>query len=349
MTAGAIATTLIAPSALAQTAAGQPAKAAASPAPESAPKSAPDKKTKDAARKAFEAGQKAFKAGNFAEAAESFQKANGILPTPHAEYWIGMSLAGQESTLNEAVEALQVFLSNPAKDKVGEQKVAEATAKLAELQAKQSGELQLSTDPKGATVSVDGVAQPGVTPLTLKLAPGKHKLEVAAMDYQPQTLEVEVTGGKKVESQLKLEPLLAPPPPAPAVAPPPPPVTQPKPAPAEAVAAPPPSARSNTPAYITLGLAGAGVVVGSIFGFQALSAKSDFNDNPTGKKADDVERNALISDMAFGVAVTLGLTGVVLLTSPETEDAGAAPTASKLEFTPYASTKGGGANARFTF
>ena len=46
--------------------------------------------------------------------------------------------------------------------------------------------------------------------------------------------------------------------------------------------------------------------------------------------ADDTERNALIADMAFGVAITLGVTGVVLLTS----DDSAAAASAKLEKLP---------------
>jgi hypothetical protein len=108
------------------------------------------------------------------------------------------------------------------------------------------------------------------------------------------------------------------------------------------------------PAYITLGIAGAGAIVGTIFGIKALGAKNDFDKTPTGNAADDTERNALIADMAFGVAITLGVTGVVLLTS----DDGAAPAAAqheqlpkraKLVVAPYASPEGGGAAARYTF
>ena len=76
------------------------------------------------------------------------------------------------------------------------------------------------------------------------------------------------------------------------------------------------------PAYVTLGIAGAGAVVGTIFGLKALSAKSDFDDTPTRELADDTERNALIADMAFGVAITLGVTGIVLLTTDEEAAAG---------------------------
>lgn len=99
------------------------------------------------------------------------------------------------------------------------------------------------------------------------------------------------------------------------------------------------------PAFVTLGIAGASAVVGTIFGIQALSAKSDFDDTPTRELADDTERNALIADMAFGVAVTLGVTGIVLLTTePEPTE-----TATKLELMPYAGRDRGGAVLNLTF
>jgi hypothetical protein len=44
----------------------------------------------------------------------------------------------------------------------------------------------------------------------------------------------------------------------------------------------------------------------------ALGDKSDYNKNPTSSKADDGENHALIADMAFFVAVTLGVTSAVL-------------------------------------
>ncbi|HEY3496628.1 MAG TPA: PEGA domain-containing protein, partial [Polyangiaceae bacterium] len=121
---------------------------------------------------------------------------------------------------------------------------------------------------------------------------------------------------------------------------------------------PPPEPRSMVPAYVTLGIAGASAVVGTIFGVQALSSKSDFDDNPSTELADDTERNALIADMAFGVAITLGVTGVVLLTSDEEPAAAPAakagrltrsPRGPELNVRPYAGPKSGGASARVTF
>jgi hypothetical protein len=66
------------------------------------------------------------------------------------------------------------------------------------------------------------------------------------------------------------------------------------------------------PAYVTGGLAIAAAGVGTVFGILALNDKSDFDKNPTTQTADNGDTHALISDMAFGVALTFGVTSAVL-------------------------------------
>jgi hypothetical protein len=44
----------------------------------------------------------------------------------------------------------------------------------------------------------------------------------------------------------------------------------------------------------------------------ALGDKSDFDKNPTTQTADNGDTHALIADMAFGVALTFGVTSAVL-------------------------------------
>lgn len=324
------------------------AKPAVVPAP---PKAKPaDKKTKDAARKAYGEGEKAYAAGDYAGAYTGFAKANELVPAPQAAYWAAKSLDGQGKA-EEAIAAYDALLADPEIAKLGDEKTNDAKARLADLKAKQNGEVLVSTmavgstAPLAATVSVDGTPQTGETPLTLKLAPGPHKITIVAAGYEPKELDVDVKGSEKVEQKIELAAKAPPPPPPPEpvveAAPPPPPP-------------PPPPPRSKVPAYITLGIAGAGAVVGTIFGIKALSAKNDFDKKPTGPAADDTERNALIADMAFGVAITLGVTGVVLLTSDDSASTSNAkleklPKRAKLVVAPYASPKGGGASAQYSF
>jgi len=313
-----------------------PAKPADKPKP-------PDKKTKDAARKAYGEGDTAFKAGDFAAAYAGFSKANELIPSVQAAYWTAKAIDGQ-GKVPEAIAAYDALLADPTIASLGDEKTNDAKVRLADLKAKLVGEVSVITTPMGATISIDGTPQPGETPMILKLAPGPHKITLVAAGFEPKEIDVDVKGGEKAEQKLELV-AKAPPPPPPepvveAPAPPPPP--------------PPPPPRSKVPAYITLGIAGAGAVVGTIFGIKALGAKNDFDKTPSGGAADDTERNALIADMAFGVAITLGVTGVVLLTSDDSAAPAAAnnaklPKRAKLIVAPYASPTGAGAGARYTF
>src|SRR6185369_5513245 len=81
---------------------------------------------------------------------------------------------------------------------------------------------------------------------------------------------------------------------------------------------------SAVPALVTGGLAVVAAGVGTVFGVMALSDKSDFKKNPTASKADDGENHALIADMAFGVAVTLGVTSAVLFFGSSKSQSGTA-------------------------
>ena len=328
-----------------KTAADKPATTPAKPTGDKAATSAakPDKKTADAARKAFADGQKAYTAGDYAAAQTAFVKANGLIPSPQASYWIAKSVDGQNKT-EEAIAAYEALLADPDVSKIGEEKLADAKSRINTLKATLVGEVALDTNPMLANVSVDGVVQPGEAPLTLKLTPGRHRVTVSAKGYQSKDLDIEVKAGDKLKQSVALvreEPLpAAVPPPAPA------------PAPAPAPPPKPAEERSMVPAYVTLGIAGVGAIVGTIFGIQALGAKSDFNKTPTTELADDAERDALICDMAFGVAITLGVTGVVLLTSDDEPAAAAkaAPAkAARLQLAPYAGKKSGGASAKLSF
>ena len=306
---------------------------------------APDKKTRDAARKAYGEGEKAFAAGDFAAAYSGYSKANDLIPSAHAAYWAAKSL-DQGGKTDDAIKAYEALLADPSASKIGDDKLGDAQTRLATLKASLVGEITVSTLPATATVSVDGAAQPGPQPVVLKLAPGPHKLSFTAEGFDAKEVDLQVQAGTKVEQKVELQQHAAPPPP---------PAAEPVVAPAPLPPPPAPEKHSKVPAYVTLGIAAGGAIVGTIFGVQALQSKSDFDKNPTTKSADDTERNALIADMAFGVAITLGVTGIVLLTS--SDDAPDAPKAATLHLppkstfrvVPYLGRESGGAAARLTF
>ncbi len=308
-------------------------------------KNPPTKTERDNARAAYKRGEEKFAAGDFAAAADAFKEANSILPAPQATYRLALSLDKAGKTA-EALTVYQQFLEAPP-EKMAEQKAA-AEARVKELSV---GTVKLTSTPPGATVTVDGKPAAGPTPLTLTLPPGAHSIVLSSSNFEPATRDLTIAAGASTDVAVELK-AVAPPPAASATASAMPMSSSLAPPVATGATQEPPVKEepppSKVPAYVTLGLAGAGVVVGTIFGIKALSSKSDFDSNPTTSRADDTERNALIADMAFGVALTLGITGTVLLLSNNRKpDAPKAATGLRLFPILTPQTQGAGAVLRF--
>ncbi|HSN99893.1 MAG TPA: PEGA domain-containing protein [Candidatus Nanopelagicales bacterium] len=342
-----------APAAPAQPAAAQPAGGAAKPAaaPEKPKKPLTEQQKKTAAKKAYKEAEAAFEKGDFAAALPLYREADEMVPGAPPKYKIAQSV-DKLGNVVDAVAAYQAYLdAKPDPEKFKDQ-VATATTRIDELK-KTPAKVKVAIVPETAApqvkILVDDIPQTGTE---LALTPGKHTIKVQAPGFQEAAQEVEVTFAEARDVSVTLTEL--PPPPPPPVEPPPPEPVAPAPPPP-----PPPEPRSPIPAYVTLGLAGAGAVVGTIFGVMALSAKSDFDSDPTIDNADAVDRNALIADMSYAVAITFGVTGAVLLLSGNDEPAPPAATGlakpkprtakTKGYIAPYVGPTGGGAAARFTF
>ncbi len=240
-----------------------------------------------------------------------------------------------------AVGAYQEYLdSNPPKDKQKEH-IDTATSHIAALKATPA-DVKVTVTPATAALAVDGVPQ-ATNPL--KVPPGKHVVSAKADGFVDGTADVEAGPGDKKEITITLSAKAAPIAATPPSSGPPP--TKP---PAEK--AEPPKKASKVPAAITLSLAGAGAIVGAVFGGLALKSKSDFNATPTQDLYDQTERDALIADMSFGVAITFGVTGVVLLVTSSNEDSADKEKKAqgpKFFGAPWASPHGGGAVGVMTF
>lgn len=292
----------------------------------------------DAAKAAFAAGTTAYADGDFANAETEFRKAYEKIPSPHAEYWIASSMDKANKAAKDVVAAYELFLTNPAAEHVGPDAVETAKTRVNELKATLPATVIIESTPAGAEVTIDGVLQTGKTPLEVELVAGTHRVELRAPGYEASLVELDATAGTKVRAPIELTKQVATP------------TTD---AAALAAEPEPKKERSMVPAYVTLGIGAAGLITGTIFGILALDAKSQYDQNPTSEKADEVERNALIADMTFGVALTLGITGVVLLTAKD-DDVPAAKAARRsspkpLIVAPYGGPTGGGAFARVSF
>ncbi|EYF01331.1 hypothetical protein [Chondromyces apiculatus] len=324
--------------------------AAAKPAaPEKPKKPLTEKQKKDNAKKAYKEAEAKFEKGDYAGALPLYREADELVPGAPPKYKIAQSVDKSGSAI-EAVAAYQVYLdAKPDPEKFKDQ-IASAQARIDELK-KTPAKVKVAVVPETAPnvkFLVDDVQQAGPE---LSLSPGKHTIKVSADGFVEANQELEVSFAETRDVSVALAEA-PPPPPPPAVADLP--ATPPAP---ETPPPPPPEPRSPVPAYVTLGLAGAGAVVGTIFGAMALSAKSDFDETPTIENADAVDRNALISDMSFAVAITFGVTGAVLLLSRDDAPPATtglttkrpAPKKGNWVAAPYATPTGGGAAARFTF
>jgi hypothetical protein len=320
------------------------AKLPSTSAPPSAPPSAagdPSAATRERARAAYGAGQEAYGAGQYSAAEAQFALADSLLPAVQAKFWRAMSL-DKLGNVPGALAAFAEVLASPDKQQLGTEKLASAEARHRELSAVPA-DLQITTTPPNAHVNVSGVELTARTPLALRLAPGRHILRVWLDGYEPQQVEITATPGAKFKPNFVLLQSSSQAP-APNLSPP----------PAATLSPSTPAERSRIPAYVTLGIAGASAVVGTIFGIRALDDQQKFEDAPSTRQADNVERNALIADMAFGVTLTLGITGIVLLVADDPVPEQARDTSSphelaSLRLLPYVAPTGAGAAARLVF
>ena len=351
-----LATTLPAVPLYAQTAAPTTGKdpkkpaAAASTAPASGTAAAA-KPDLNEAKKRYAAGEKKFKAADYAGALDDFQAADAIKPTPQSARYIGLT-QDKLGKYAEAVTAYDRFLADVPKTMTKEGD--ETKAREAEIKA-MPGKVHVDATPQNAQVAVAG--KPAVpAPADLELAPGKYQFHVSADGYSAADRDVEVTFASTQQLKVDLEPAPAPPPPVPVAVVAPPQAAPPPPAPV------PQEPKSKLPAYITGGLAIVAAGVGTVFGVMAISDKSDFDKNPTSSTADDGENHALIADMAFGVAITFGVTSAVLFLTKD-DAAQAAPATAmapkklppkktqsfKVTPSPIVTPHGGGAGALIRF
>jgi hypothetical protein len=290
---------------------------------------------KEQAKEAYKQAQEKFDANDFAAALPLFQQADQLYPGAAPKHKVAVCL-DKLGRVPEAIASYRAFIDSNPGDKYAD-RIAESQRRIMELEATIPAVVTVRVGPPEAataplSITVDGVAAQGPE---LRLTAGQHQVVVSAPGYQPYTEVVTVRGGERRDMAVTLVPAA---PIQPVVPPPPPPEEKPK------------EERSNIPAYVTLGIAGAGVVLGTVFGIQALSAKSDFDDDPTVDNADRAERAALIADMSFGVALTFGITGAVLLFSGGGDDEPEqAAKSGKPAVTPWASPNGGGMAASVSF
>lgn len=344
---GAFALAPAAASAQGKPAAGKPVDhKAATAKPAGKPPVAKPGDAKDDPKAKYHAALKKLDGGDYAGALADFRDLDALKSTPQSRHYIAVCL-DKLGKYADAVAAYDKFLANSGKLT----KEADLAKKRIEEIKKMPAKLHVDTTPPGAAILVDGKAS-GASPADLDVSPGKHLVHVELAGYSGLDKDVDAAYGGKLEVSATLVKSAEPP----VIAANPPPVsTQPGP-----TTAPPPPAKpkSKLPAIITGGLAVLAVGFGTGFGVAALMNKSDYDKNPSSGLADAGENNALVADMLFGVAITLGVTSAVLFfTKDEATDkpkatlAPVAPRDAKIQITPVpiVTRNGGGVGAMVRF
>jgi len=306
------------------------------------------------ARRLATEGQIALKKGDYDTAADRFQRANDLLAAPTFLVRLARARVGQ-GRLVEAYEIYRKVIRDGVEPDAPEPfKRALAEARL-EVKA---------VEPRLAWVSVNVVgANPNEVEVQLNNAvipsaalgaqrpvdPGTLKARATAEGYQPAEVEVQLAEGEHLPAiELSMR-------------------RSAKKATAVAVSNPAndnpvmtydggehaPLITQNSLGYITLGLGGAGLIVGSVSGILAYSAHEDLLDycddrnkstciitDPQGtkhaaalQKKDDMEKFATIATVGFIAGGALAATGLILLiTAPDDSDK---PTQAAATLHPY--------------
>ncbi len=324
-------------------------KAAAAKAAKADKKKATPKDPKKEAGLHFKKGADLFAKKQWKESKAEYEAAEELFPGATPKYFI----ARCSEELGEHAEAAAWYDKAIELNKLKPEQQKDAQDRVAALKARPA-KLIITSTPPGALVIIDGKAIPEKTPTDVELTPGAHKVALSADKMKPFEQSVDVAPFKGAELNASLEAQPPPPPPTPVAA------TQPTPTPAPA-ATPPVQQdarqrRDNTWVYVTGAAAIVGLGVGTYFGVRALNDHKDYTANnyagATQELHDRGTRDALVSDMGFGLGVTLAITSAVLYFTQPPADAPKKTGA--LRVTPVAAPgpNGGGfagATASFTF
>lgn len=288
-----------------------------------------------AAEALFRQGKQLMIDGKFKEACPKLEQSNRIDPAIGTLLYLAEcyekegKVASAWATFSEAASKAQAE-GQQDRAEMGRSRAQALEPKLSRLS------LQVSADAR----SIEGyqvkrgedIVDPSLWGVPVPVDPGEYAIVISAPGYQEYALKVRVEGeGKTVEAQLpalvkaKAE---AVPPPAPPDEPPPvdaPPQQQPGPV---ADGGSGDGSGQRTAGIIIGGLGLAGIAVGSVFGFQAISKNDDAEKFcPRGSKCDsqegvdlteDAKSAATVSNIAFGVGAAALIGGLVLyFTAPE--------------------------------
>jgi hypothetical protein len=283
----------------------------------------------DQAREAFVLGTNLAKEGEWPEALNAFSRSSALRPHPVTTYDMAyceramghytrarklfrQSLSEHEQAVNGTLPSDLLALAKGYLPEV-ERRLAHAFVQ-AELDGAtisvDSRPLERDSAPSAALVLVAGTRDdrgseaPPASSFELLLDPGRHLIVLSRPSAPDKVISETFDAGSQRSLMLRDTP-------------------------GAGVATPPPSSNKETWTYVAYGVAGAGLVTGSVFGILALVESGNLSDNCDAQKMcdpkyqsdlDAANRNAIIADVGFGVAIAGAAVGTYLLLSGKPDD-----------------------------
>lgn len=265
------------------------------------------------ARRLYDEGRAHFDAGRFTEALASFERAYLLRSNPV----VLVPVLECQERLDRVVDAIST-IERYLRERPSAPDRARMEQRLQVLRARPS-RVRVSSPTPGARLVLDGRELPQVTPASLEMPPGRHRIALSVNGQRSDEREIDALPGGTQEITLGAAATPDPTPtptPTPTPEAPPTPAVTPTPTPPVDVAPPtpvPPARRGPSPAvWVAASAGGVGLVMGTVFGLMALSDASAYDQTPTRELYDRGRTNALVSDIGFGVAILSAAVGVIV-------------------------------------
>jgi hypothetical protein len=315
------------------------------------------------AREHYANGKNLYDQGDYTNALAEFETAYNAKPHPVVLKSIAECLVQLGDIPGAIAKYEQSIAEAPDhKDKKSQKRIEELKELL--------GTVQVTSAPSGARIFINGQATDKIAPSDIVLGPGEYDITLSLSGYEPLVKHINLQKAQRVylevnfvaegtaitnvavekpagkpSSQTAQQQETAEESPVPEA----------KPSAEDSTTYVLKSGRTSGPStafWIAAAVTGVGLVSGTVFGTMALGDQSDFEDKPTKNKKDEGERDALIADISFGVAVAGAITGLIVLVLDSGEEESLPSTAASRErfnVTPIAGDKAVGLNAVVTF
>lgn len=243
------------------------------------------------ARELFARGQEQYALGHYESAIDAWEAAYALDPRPALQYNLAQAY-GRLGRVEDEQRALTAYVEGAlaAGASPDDDQMVSARARLVAIRdrIRRTG-VQLTGMPDGAEVTVDGQSVEVTNGESVPLAPGSHRIVVAAEGYEDYSYSVVVRAGETMVVPVMLE------------------RERDRGAGEESSSGSP----LRTVGIVGLSVGGAAIVTGGLLGIVALKKSDGVYDGTS--DADSARSMALGSDVALGVGGAIAATGLVLV------------------------------------